>query len=71
MAPPTQGWSVEDLVADVLPEFGSSEKFIDLLRNLPYIKDIGTFDSYEALEVTNAIDYLRGYFVGVGRRSGN
>jgi hypothetical protein len=58
--PPPEGWSDEQLMVDVLCALGRSEKVIDLLRYLPYIKEPPKYpDRFEVLEVTFSINYLQ------------
>ncbi|KAL5119440.1 hypothetical protein ACEQ8H_002710 [Pleosporales sp. CAS-2024a] len=45
--PPDEGWNDEQLAADVLRAFGRSEEVIDLLRHLPYIKQLDGDDRDE------------------------
>jgi hypothetical protein len=37
-APPPDGWSDEQLVVDILRTLGRTERVIDLLRYMPYIR---------------------------------
>jgi hypothetical protein len=57
--PPDEGWSDEQFVADVLRAFGRSEDVIDLLRHLPYIKQLDGDDKDEVYYETRHLSYLR------------
>jgi hypothetical protein len=56
--PPADGWSDEQLVVDVLRVLGRSDKVIDLLRHLPYIKD--SAENFYIYHETHPMSYLRG-----------
>ena len=57
--PPDEGWSDEQLTVDVLRAFGRSEEVIDLLRHLPYIKQLDGDDRDEVYFETRHLSYLR------------
>lgn len=57
--PPPEGWSEEEIMADVLRALGRSEAVIDLLRHLPYTRTARSFDRLEVYEETEPINYLR------------
>ncbi|KAH8693506.1 hypothetical protein GQ44DRAFT_719517 [Phaeosphaeriaceae sp. PMI808] len=57
--PPDEGWSDEQLTVDVLRAFGRSEEVIDLLRHLPYIKQLDGDDKDEVYFETRHLSYLR------------
>lgn len=57
--PPDEGWSDEQLAIDVLGAFGRSEEVIDLLRHLPYIKQLDGDDKDEVHFETRHLSYLR------------
>ncbi|KAJ8108633.1 hypothetical protein OPT61_g8038 [Boeremia exigua] len=57
--PPDEGWSDEKLAADVLRTFGRSEEVIDLLRHLPYIKQLDGDVKDELYFESRHLSYLR------------
>ncbi|KAH4855048.1 hypothetical protein HBI24_147200 [Parastagonospora nodorum] len=57
--PPDEGWSDEKLAVDVLCAFRRSEDVIDLLRHLPYIKQLDGHDTDEVYLYTQHMSYLR------------
>lgn len=57
--PPDEGWSDEQLAVDVLRAFGRSEEVVDLLRHLPYIKQLDSDDRDEVWFQTRHLSYLR------------
>jgi len=57
--PPDEGWSDKQLPVDVLRAFGRSEEVIDLLRHLPYIKQLDGDDKDEVYFETRHLSYLR------------
>jgi hypothetical protein len=57
--PPAEGWSDEQLAVDVLRVFGRSEDVIDLLRHLPYIKQLDGDDKDEVYFESRHLSYLR------------
>lgn len=57
--PPDEGWNDEQLAADVLRAFGRLEEVIDLLRHLPYIKQLDGDDRDEVWFQTRHLSYLR------------
>lgn len=57
--PPDEGWSDEQLAIDVLRAFRRSEEVIDLLRHLPYIKQLDGDDRDEVYLYTQHLSYLR------------
>ncbi|KAH7084759.1 hypothetical protein BKA63DRAFT_2294 [Paraphoma chrysanthemicola] len=58
-SPPSEGWNDDQLIVDALRALGRSEKVIDLLRHLPYIKPHFDMIRYEVWEETFSINYLR------------
>jgi hypothetical protein len=57
--PPDEGWSDEQLAVDILRVFGRSEEVIDLLRRLPYIKQLDGGDKDEVYFESRHLSYLR------------
>jgi hypothetical protein len=57
--PPEEGWSDEQLAVDVLRVFGRSVTVIDLLRHLPYIKQLDGDNKDEVYFETRHLSYLR------------
>ena len=57
--PPDEGWSDSQLAVNVLRAFGRSDKVIDLLRYLPYIKQLDGDDQDEVYFETQHLSYLR------------
>ncbi|KAL0932119.1 uncharacterized protein CTRU02_213072 [Colletotrichum truncatum] len=57
--PPNAGWSDEQLHVDALRAMGRSEKVIDLLRLIPYLRENETADSVEIYPETFQLRYLR------------
>lgn len=57
--PPPEGWSDQQLAVDVLRVLGRSEKVIDLLRHLPYLRCNIDDEKWEIYPETRAISYLR------------
>jgi hypothetical protein len=57
--PPEEGWSDEQLAVDILRVFGRSEEVIDLLRYLPYIKQLDGDSKDEIYFETRHFSYLR------------
>jgi hypothetical protein len=59
LTPPPSGWSDVELPVEILRALGRSEAVIDLLRHMPYIKELPHPLCYEVDEVTVPINYLR------------
>ncbi|RYO63597.1 hypothetical protein AA0116_g3172 [Alternaria tenuissima] len=57
--PPDEGWSDEQLAVDIMRAFGRSEEVIDLLRHLPYIKQLDGDSKDEVYFQTRHLSYLR------------
>jgi hypothetical protein len=57
--PPDGGWSDEQLAVDVMRAFGRSEQVINLLRHLPYIKQLDGDSNAEIYFETRHLSYLR------------
>jgi hypothetical protein len=57
--PPDEGWSDEQLAVDVLHAFGRSDEVINLLRRLPYIKQLDGDDEDEVYFESRHLSYLR------------
>lgn len=57
--PLEEGWSDEQLAVDVLRVFGRSEEVIDLLRHLPYVKQLDGDDKDEVYFETQHLSYMR------------
>lgn len=57
--PPDEGWTNEQLAVDVVRAFGRSEAVIDLLRHLPYIKQLDGHCKVEIYFETQHLSYLR------------
>jgi hypothetical protein len=57
--PPEEGWSDEQLAVDILRVFGRSEAVIDLLRHLPYIKQLDGDFRDEVYLGSQSLSYLR------------
>lgn len=57
--PPNGGWSDEQLAVDILRVFGRSEEVIDLLRHLPYVKQLDGDSKDEIYFGTRHLSYLR------------
>jgi hypothetical protein len=57
--PPDEGWSDEQLAVDILRTFGRSEVVIDLLRHLPYIKQLDGDFRDEVYFGSQQFSYLR------------
>jgi hypothetical protein len=56
--PPDGGWTDEQLAVDILRAFGRSEEVIDLLRHLPYIRQLDGDDRDEVWYETQHLSYL-------------
>jgi hypothetical protein len=57
--PPDEGWSDEQLAVDILRVFGRSEEVIDLVRHLPYIKQLDGDQKDEVYFESRHLSYLR------------
>jgi hypothetical protein len=57
--PPDEGWSDEQLAVDIMRAFSRSERVIDLLRHLPYIKQLDGDSRDEIYFETQHLSYLR------------
>lgn len=57
--PPLEGWDDEQLAVDILQVLGRSESVIDLLRHLPFIKQLDGFDEDEVWLSTRHLSYMR------------
>jgi hypothetical protein len=57
--PPDEGWSDEQLAVDIMLTFGRSDEVIDLLRHLPYIKQLDGDCKDEVYFETQHLSYLR------------
>ncbi|KAI9154651.1 hypothetical protein HJFPF1_07208 [Paramyrothecium foliicola] len=58
--PPPEGWDDEMLIVDILRHYERSDKVIDLLRHLPYVKPSGGPDTRYVHLDTRSLSYLRG-----------
>ncbi|KAI0546596.1 hypothetical protein F4679DRAFT_557294 [Xylaria curta] len=57
--PPPQGWSDDKLAVDILRVMNRSDKAIDLLRHLPYVRQDLRDEKWEIYPETQPISYLR------------
>lgn len=57
--PPPEAWSNTELAVDLLQVFSRSEKVIDLLRHLPYVRPSLGVERYEIYVEIQAISFLR------------
>ena len=64
--PPPSGWSDDQLAVEILRALGRSEKVIDLLRHLPYLRESYSDERWQVYPETRATSYLRdvGWFKG-------
>lgn len=57
--PPDEGWSDEQLAVDIMRVLGRTEEVIDLLRHLPYIKQLDGGWEDEVYLYTQHLSYMR------------